>query len=211
MSEPKIDGPPIVGLAALLDFESWVDLVFKDTMPAGTIKMTEIEWSRTRQWALIRYAGVPDGPDGGVSHKLIAAMISRMVSVRSRRRDHVTGMLKPVPSNWRPIVKGNFLPLYGRAGSLEIGDGWFDLVLAMSDKLWLRPPDRRPEFDQIKSKYAGLRAYHGSDDPLAEDIVDAFEMISAHVCESCGAPGKVRGRGWLVTACDTHAPPEKTE
>jgi hypothetical protein len=28
--------------------------------------------------------------------------------------------------------------------------------------------------------------------------------MSTITCETCGAPGKRRGRGWIYTACDAH-------
>ena len=36
-------------------------------------------------------------------------------------------------------------------------------------------------------------------------MVRMAESMSARMCETCGNPGKVRGRGWLTTLCDEHA------
>ena len=30
------------------------------------------------------------------------------------------------------------------------------------------------------------------------------ENLSARICETCGAPGKRRGQGYIYTACDEH-------
>ena len=32
--------------------------------------------------------------------------------------------------------------------------------------------------------------------------------MSSIICETCGAPGKHRGRGWFYTACDAHTKEE---
>jgi hypothetical protein len=29
--------------------------------------------------------------------------------------------------------------------------------------------------------------------------------MSGRICETCGAPGKTRGRGYIYTACNEHA------
>ena len=35
-------------------------------------------------------------------------------------------------------------------------------------------------------------------------LIDNAERVSHHICEQCGAWGKTRGTGWLVTLCDKH-------
>ena len=35
-------------------------------------------------------------------------------------------------------------------------------------------------------------------------MVRMAESWAANTCETCGAPGKMRGRGWMYTACDAH-------
>ncbi len=58
--------------------------------------------------------------------------------------------------------------------------------------------------DQVKEKFGTLRFYyHGGDDTI-DGMVRMAESMSAFTCEKCGAPGKMRGRGWIYTACDVH-------
>lgn len=58
-----------------------------------------------------------------------------------------------------------------------------------------------PRAAQIKEKYGTLRFYltFGTDEMY--NITDEAERVSATTCETCGKKGKVRGRGWLYTAC----------
>jgi len=59
--------------------------------------------------------------------------------------------------------------------------------------------------DQVKEKFGTLRFYyHGGDDRI-EGMVRMAESMSSVTCEECGAPGVLRGGGWLQTLCDTHA------
>ena len=59
-------------------------------------------------------------------------------------------------------------------------------------------------FDDIKEKYGQLRLYDGPTGDL-DDICEAAELLSEHICDACGAPGWQRGRGWIKTRCDAHA------
>jgi hypothetical protein len=114
-----------------------------------------------------------------------------------------------VTNDWQFVLKEHFAPMYKRAGPFEIASGWFDLMLSMSDWIWsIDDQIDRTEFHDIKSKYAELRCDHFSESERVDSIVATFEVISPWCCETCGAPGKVRGKGWLTAACDEHAPAE---
>jgi hypothetical protein len=59
--------------------------------------------------------------------------------------------------------------------------------------------------DQVKEKFGTLCFYyHGGDDKV-DGMVRMAESMSAVTCETCGAPGVLRGGGWLQTLCDAHA------
>lgn len=61
-----------------------------------------------------------------------------------------------------------------------------------------------PRASQVKEKYGTLRFYltHGTEEMYA--ITDKAERQSSKTCETCGEPGKVRGKYWLYTACTKH-------
>lgn len=96
----------------------------------------------------------------------------------------------------------------------ECGDGWFNLIDALSQKLeWLnRTGAVRVEAVQVKEKFGGLRFYSvikdASDDFPSEmicDLSDHAENYSYQVCEECGERGREREGGWIRTLCDKHA------
>ena len=96
---------------------------------------------------------------------------------------------------------------YGRPWSREnvlecVGPGWYTLVNRLIDDLFGLGWDG--ELHQIKEKFGGLRFYIGAaSDEVFDRILDA-ENESYKTCEQCGQPGKLRGDGWMYTACDEH-------
>ena len=61
---------------------------------------------------------------------------------------------------------------------------------------------------QVKEKYGTLRFYYEGGDDYVDGVVALAEYISGSTCETCGAPGKIRGSGWVRTLCDRHAKEE---
>lgn len=91
------------------------------------------------------------------------------------------------------------------------GDGWEPLIRRLSEKLEAAikalPDDEREHCSaaQVKEKFGTLRFYlDGGTDEMEAWIAEA-EAESARTCEDCGAPGKLRGKGWLRTVCDVHS------
>jgi hypothetical protein len=85
-----------------------------------------------------------------------------------------------------------------------IGRGWHPLVhRLMADLLDLGWDG---DITQIKEKMGGLRFYVGSRSNDMADLITAAEAKSYDICETCGAPGKLRDSNhWLATRCDAHA------
>lgn len=95
---------------------------------------------------------------------------------------------------------------------VECDDGWFDIVdqlAAACEEEIQKLVDAGieshawPRCAQIKEKFGGLRFYVNG--PLGEQarakIHNAYEK-SYQVCETCGQPGELRGKGWVHTTCD---------
>jgi len=61
-----------------------------------------------------------------------------------------------------------------------------------------------PRASQVKEKYGTLRFYMSSETQEMSNLISVAEDLSAVTCETCGKPGKERGRGWYYTACDEH-------
>lgn len=64
---------------------------------------------------------------------------------------------------------------------------------------------------QVKEKYGTLRFYVSHSDEFIDGVIAMAESMSTRTCETCGAPGKRRGGGWLYTACDEHTKAEDIE
>jgi hypothetical protein len=61
-----------------------------------------------------------------------------------------------------------------------------------------------PTVVQVKEKMGTLRFYINAGTDKHYNYINFAESMSAVTCETCGAPGKIRGRGWYYTACDEH-------
>lgn len=84
-----------------------------------------------------------------------------------------------------------------------VGAGWSKLIHEAYNAF-----DKDPEIEvgQVKEKFGGLRIYidHCSDHRHIGEVVARVENLSFTVCEQCGAPGVLRGDGWMKTLCDEH-------
>lgn len=81
-----------------------------------------------------------------------------------------------------------------------VGPGWADILARLVPDLLALGWDG--SVLQIKEKYGTLRFYIGSASDAVFRRIDEAEKESSTVCERCGGPGRLRGRGWVVTLCD---------
>jgi hypothetical protein len=94
----------------------------------------------------------------------------------------------------------------------ECGDGWFDLIdeLCWNIQSYIDNNSRSDKVitqvtvDQVKEKFGTLRFYTTGGDRLIDGMIWFAESMSGRICETCGKPGKERGRGWIYTACEEH-------
>lgn len=109
----------------------------------------------------------------------------------SEREERMKPVLDRIPDEW-----GKYLP----------GPGWDDLLLDLDSRL----AEIDPSYTilQAKQKFGTLRVYFGTTRHSIEqndrmrELVMLAEDKSAHICESCGADGKIRHPGWIKTLCD---------
>jgi hypothetical protein len=96
----------------------------------------------------------------------------------------------------------------------ECSDGWFDLIDKLCESIQSyidnnsHAPDRiipQVTVDQVKEKFGTLRFYTTGGDRLIDGMIWFAESMSGRICETCGAPGKTRGKGYIYTACNEHA------
>ena len=93
----------------------------------------------------------------------------------------------------------------------DCGDGWYNIIDAVCAQIKNREYDNNNVdwlsvfATQVKEKYGTLRFYYVGGDDYIDGVVAMAEAMSAVTCETCGAPGKLRGGSWLKTLCDEHA------
>ena len=91
------------------------------------------------------------------------------------------------------------------AFGFECGDGWFDLIKKLCEKLnALNLKNFR--VIQVKEKFGGLRFYIGPVKTKKADkvfrLIDKATEKSYRTCEACGRPGKPNKEGWIKTLCN---------
>jgi hypothetical protein len=109
--------------------------------------------------------------------------------------------VRPIPKEWQGLAISAFPFLC----YMEIDHGWADLMIAAAGWIAEIGPPKGFKSSQIKEKYATLRWYVDGDDYGIEDILEAAELLSGHICEKCGALGRLREGGYFTTRCDQHA------
>lgn len=99
------------------------------------------------------------------------------------------------------------------------GDGWYQILDSLCNQIqhhidWHNRNEVKVAqvvATQVKEKFGGLRFYYNGGDDYIDGMVRMAESWAANTCETCGKPGKLRGGGWLYTACDEHTKPEDLE
>jgi hypothetical protein len=106
----------------------------------------------------------------------------------------------------------------GRYGGFAISQGWWPIIESLCANIqshidWKN--EQRDKYQrglgceqvvvaQIKEKFGGLRFYYDGGDDTISGMVRMAEAWADKSCETCGAPGKRRGGGWVRTLCDHH-------
>lgn len=101
----------------------------------------------------------------------------------------------------------------------DVGDGWYTIIDSLCGQIqnhidWKNRDEKKVAqvvASQVKEKFGGLRFYYDGGDDYVDGMVRMAESWAVNTCEICGKPGKLRGGGWLYTACDEHTKPEHLE
>ena len=94
----------------------------------------------------------------------------------------------------------------------ECGDGWYELIRELSEKLVrlikmtemdLELPN--PKATQVKEKYGSLRFYMSWSTDAMEEVIREYEERSEKTCEVCGKEGSIDYKQkWLSCRCQQH-------
>lgn len=142
-------------------------------------------------------------PEPPFRRETVAELVMRMQRPRWQRVVAITRILLPPEEDDLQALRTR----HARAVvPFECWPGWTDLFEAVFTWLGEIAPDHEWSPSQIKEKYGTLRFYWYGDLPdLGAEIIEAAEHISGHLCEVCGAPGRLQSQhGWWTTHCPEH-------
>lgn len=111
--------------------------------------------------------------------------------------------VKKYPFAFSNLENNSPFKLFG----FECGDGWYDLlepVIAWINDFNEKNQNSRIHISQIKEKYGTLRFYTSTSFDELDKLIDEAENKSEVTCETCGQPGKMRGKGWYYVSCEKH-------
>lgn len=122
-------------------------------------------------------------------------------------------LIADFPKLYRPNEDCNQMLVFG----FECGDGWYDLIRELSEKLYVsvkavrEEPEiepysyRCPYATQVKEKYGKLRFYMSWSTDAMDELIDSYQQQSEYICEKCGRPGSIDYCAkWLSAACGEH-------
>ena len=155
--------------------------------------------------------GVPASSIGGSTYspeppfrrETLAELVVRMQRLRWRRVHAITRFLLPPEEEDLQALRTR----HERAvAPFECWAGWTDLFGAVFGWLHEIAANHQWSPSQVKEKYGTLRFYWYGDLPaLGDEIIEAAEHLSGHLCEVCGAPGRLQSQhGWWTTRCPEH-------
>jgi hypothetical protein len=91
---------------------------------------------------------------------------------------------------------------------IECGNGWFNLLWQLCDKIEKVLNTESKEFQnnfavtQVKEKFGRLRFYSTLQNDLIDKLIDKASIESIETCEMCGKSGKLRKKHVWQTLCD---------
>ena len=158
---------------------------------------------------LVEWTGGPAGPAastiedgvtfrGDVSAQALLATIARFLACRWRDGT-------PVPSrDWDAFLARRHPHVFQHPPCS--GPGWSWLWQAGAERIEEAGLPPRFRTTDTKEKYGGARWHYEADEgsDAVDEIIEAVEIVSAAVCEECGAPGMLRQGPWLKTLCTVH-------
>ena len=87
----------------------------------------------------------------------------------------------------------------------QCGEGWYNLIKELIEKINVISEDQNLEVVQIKEKFGGLRFYINGGSNEVYELIHQYENKSLEICEVCGNAGAYRSDlGWKSTLCQKH-------
>jgi hypothetical protein len=100
-----------------------------------------------------------------------------------------------------PSLQNNLM-----AFGYECDKGWWPLIDECVAEIEKQAEREKIDVQilQVKEKFGGLRIYVSSGTNKIDDIIDRYEILADHLCETCGSfcTAKLRVcHGWYKTLC----------
>lgn len=83
-----------------------------------------------------------------------------------------------------------------KMGGVECGDGWFNLIRDLCQKIKAENPPKEFKVSQIKEKFGGLRFYVNWSTDRINSLIDEAEHASYNVCVECGSQYSINVDHW---------------
>ena len=97
----------------------------------------------------------------------------------------------------------------GPRSGFYIGDGWLTLLdnlfnIIITHKHDLDVADAKQIYiNQVKEKFGSIRVYLNKSTDYINGAISLAELMSSHICEFCGSPGKTQKGNWVKTLCES--------
>ncbi len=184
--------------------------VFEAVAPSTHPDMTSFRIARavaTKLGARIALSGLPTGPRNDLgrgysaNRALVVEMLARALGRRATRA--VQDLREPDAATWASELAEEF-PRWFEC-EVSCGPGWSHLLHVLAERLRDLNPSRDFGFGQVKEKYGELCCYSVGADGIVGGVIEAAEVASSALCETCGAPGELWvDAGYYHTACSEH-------
>lgn len=97
----------------------------------------------------------------------------------------------------------------GQYGGFACGVGWWPMLEHLCGVIQSHIDHKKGaceqvKVEQVKEKFGSLRFYVSGGDDYTDGAISLAEILSSHICEECGAPGKRISGGWVRTLCEFH-------
>jgi hypothetical protein len=213
------------GLTFLIDGEGSFDDAIMDRIKVAERRSYRI-CEECGQLGLLRADGLwkalcEDHADGMPVVDLEERLKRSQTNPRYAREEHflqnsshsskaATNMKKELELKFRERWPEWFADLYGdphytcMSLGFTHGDGWFDLVWRLCERIEAVNDPAPFKVEQVKEKFGCLRFYTNTCNELIQALIEVAEDESLRTCEVCGQPGAFR-KDKCQAMCDRHA------
>jgi len=122
------------------------------------------------------------------------------------KKKECDNLIEKYPELYADPYPDNPRKYYMQLGGFECGDGWYDLLDKLSQKISdyiKKNPIEDFYVQQVKEKYGYLSYYYSGYNEDINEMINEAEEEACHTCEECGLKENIetKGRHWIQTLC----------